>query len=99
MINRIFDFKISEKATNEFYDHVKVILKEGFLSDHTYCRELENELNLYSCAFNAATFSNATSALFAAFSLLPEGTNVLMQSNTLLQQPRRFMLIGLILTF
>ena len=57
-------------------------MKEGFLSDHTYCRELENELNLYSCAFNAATFSNATSALFAAFSLLPEGTNVLMQSNT-----------------
>ena len=78
----MFDFKISEQATKEFYDYTKVILREGFLADHTYCRILEDKLKIYTHAVNSATFSSATSALFSAFSLLPEGKNVLMQSNT-----------------
>lgn len=82
MINRIFDFKISDEASSEFYDYTKVIIHEGFLSDHTYCRKLENEMKNFNKALNSATFSSATSALFSSFSLLPENTNILMQSNT-----------------
>jgi len=78
----MFDFKISEEATKEFYDYTKVILREGFLADHTYCRILEDKLKIYIHAVNSASFSSATSALFSAFSLLPEGKNVLMQTNT-----------------
>ena len=82
MLNRMFDFKISENASKEFFDYTQQIISEGFLSDHTYCRKLEDKLREYKKAINSATFSNATSALFSAFSLLPEGKDVLMQSNT-----------------
>ena len=82
MLNRMFDFKISEDATKEFYENIKVILREGFLADHTYCRILEDKLKRFTRALNAESFSSGTSALYSAFSLLPHGKNVLMQTNT-----------------
>ena len=39
MLNRMFDFKISEDATKEFYEN-EGNFKKGFLADHTYCRDL-----------------------------------------------------------
>ena len=56
MLNRMFDFKISEDATKEFYENIKVILREGFLADHTYCRILEDKLKRFTRALNAESF-------------------------------------------
>ena len=55
--------------------------KRRLLADHTYCRILEDKLKDLQ-ELNAESFSSGTSALYSAFSLLPHGKNVLMQTNT-----------------
>ena len=82
MINRIFDYKLSQEAESEFFKSCNQIIKEGFLTDHTYCRKLEEKISELYHASSCMTVSSATNGLFTLLCNIPKDSSVLIQANT-----------------
>ena len=95
MINRVFDFKLSQKCEISFLNYCKDIIKKGFLTDHHYCRLLENEISKFYSDKEVISFSSATSALTAVLSTLKKDTTALIQSNTFVATPQACIAAGL----
>jgi dTDP-4-amino-4,6-dideoxygalactose transaminase len=82
MINRMFDYQLSLEAEKEFFESCKHIIDEGFLTDHTYCRKLEDEIiNLYR-PLSCITVSSATNGIFNLLCSIPKDSSVMIQANT-----------------
>ena len=82
MLNRIFDYQLSMDAEKEFYQSCKQIVSEGFLTDHTYCRRLEDEISSLYKSSSCLTVSSATNGLFNLFCTLPRDSSIMIQANT-----------------
>ena len=61
--NRVFDLKFENKFKKSYLKKFNVILKEGFLSNHTYCRQLEKDFSTYHKSKYAISVNSGTGAL------------------------------------
>ena len=61
--NRVFDLKFETNFKNSFSKKINIILKEGFLTNHTYCRQLENKFSEYHNLRHGTSVSSGTAAL------------------------------------
>ena len=60
---RIFDLKFNNQYRKEFFKGAKKILDEGFLSNHTFVKELESQLSKYNKIQNCILSTSATTSL------------------------------------
>tara|TARA_B100001173_G_C16014741_1_gene559241 strand:+ start:813 stop:1943 length:1131 start_codon:yes stop_codon:yes gene_type:complete len=81
--NRVFDLKFENKFKKSFLKKFSTILKEGFLSNYTYCRELEKKFSKYHNSKYGTAVNSGTGALDVVLrSINIKNKKVLIGSNT-----------------
>jgi perosamine synthetase len=81
--NRVFDLKFEAKFKESFSKKLNIILKEGFLTNYTYCRKLENTFSKCHDAKYSTAVNSGTGALDVVLrSINIKNKKVLIASNT-----------------
>ncbi len=81
--NRVFDIQFDNKFKKSFQKKTKRIFNEGFLTNHTYCRELENKFSKFHEASYGVSVSSGTAALDVVLkSIDVKNKKVLIGTNT-----------------
>jgi perosamine synthetase len=81
--NRIFDIQFNNKFKKSFLKKTKIIFNEGFLSNHTYCRKLENKFSKIHQSSYGVSVSSGTAALDVVLrSINVRNKKVLVGTNT-----------------